>query len=116
MCDLWQMVWGRTVQVREVVVPQNPGHGHLISWLLGVDFGFPKSHELVAGLPMLYLPTPDPSSVDVHADSRVALGLSEAGLPFPGSGSCSETEDPVCARGLERMGTSSEYFVRGKPP
>jgi len=60
------------------------------------------------GLPMLYLPTPDPSSVDVHADSRVALGLSEAGLP----GSCSETEDPVCARltlqGRLRPLTSSE--------
>ena len=60
---------------------------------------------------MLYLPSPDPSSVDVHADSRVALGLSEAGLPFPGSGSCSETEDPVCARALEwdetHLGTSS---------
>ncbi|CAK9070980.1 unnamed protein product [Durusdinium trenchii] len=50
------------------------------------------------GLPMLYVPTPDPSSADLAADARAVLTMSEAGLPAPGSGSCGETEDPICAR------------------
>lgn len=47
---------------------------------------------------MLYVPTPDPSSADLAADARAVLTMSEAGLPAPGSGSCGETEDPICAR------------------
>ena len=56
------------------------------------------------GLPVLYLPTPDPTAKDVAADARVSLSFSEAALPAlltPGVGTpCAGTdaEDPTCAR------------------
>lgn len=64
------------------------------------------------GLPFFYLPTPDPSAVDIRRDPRVTVSLSEAALGervvnggicggpgSPGSpGSGGEAEDPTCGR------------------
>ena len=54
------------------------------------------------GLPVMYLPTPDPSSIDIAADAHCALSFSEAALPqrLTGKGTCGgmDSEDPTCAR------------------
>ena len=55
-----------------------------------------------SGLPCLYLPTPDPTAVDVSKDPRVVLSLTEAALPerLSDKGVCGgmDAEDPTCAR------------------
>ena len=61
------------------------------------------------GLPVLYLPTPDPTTVDVGANPHVTLSFSEASLSeraTPRGGACGGTdaEDPTCAR-LHMHGT-----------
>jgi hypothetical protein len=56
------------------------------------------------GLPYFYVPTPDPSHVDIDADSHVVLSLSEAALSEragpDGTKACGgmDAEDPTCAR------------------
>lgn len=58
------------------------------------------------GLPVFYLPTPDPTSIDITADSHATLSFSEASLiervhPTSRSGMrCGgmDAEDPTCAR------------------
>ena len=54
------------------------------------------------GLPVMYLPTPDPTSVDIAADAHCSLSFSEAALPqrLTGNGTCGgmDAEDPTCAR------------------
>ena len=54
------------------------------------------------GLPVMYLPTPDPTSVDIAADAHCSLAFSEAALPqrLTGNGTCGgmDAEDPTCAR------------------
>ena len=54
------------------------------------------------GLPVLYLPTPDPTALDVAADSHVTISLTEAALADRVSpkGICNgmDPEDPTCAR------------------
>ena len=63
------------------------------------------------GLPYFYLPTPDPTAVDVKADPHVTLSFSEAALPeragVNGSKTCGgmDAEDPTCAR-LHLSGTA----------
>ena len=61
------------------------------------------------GLPYLYLPTPDPSAVDVRANPNVTLSFSEAALAERVSAAGSpcggmDAEDPTCAR-LHLFGT-----------
>jgi len=56
-----------------------------------------------SGLPVLYLPTPDPTAIDVRADPNVTLSFSEAALPerlSPSGAVCGGmvAEDPTCAR------------------
>lgn len=55
------------------------------------------------GLPVLYLPTPDPTAVDIHADAHATLSFSEAALAdrvTPKGQLCGakDPEDPTCAR------------------
>lgn len=54
------------------------------------------------GRPVLYLPTPDPTSVDIAADAHCAISFSEAALPerLASTGTCGgmDSEDPTCAR------------------
>eukprot|EP00793_Prasinoderma_coloniale_P002905 PRCOL_00002387-RA len=60
------------------------------------------THGEATGLPVLYLPTPDLTAVDVRADPRVTISLSEAALPerVAGGQVCggADPEDPTCAR------------------
>lgn len=61
------------------------------------------------GLPVLYLPTPDPTAADIEADARATLSLSEASLRervTPAGLLCGgrDPEDPTCAR-LHLSGT-----------
>ena len=50
----------------------------------------------------MYLPTPDPTSIDIAADAHCALSFSEAALPqrLTGKGTCGgmDSEDATCAR------------------
>eukprot|EP00931_Biecheleriopsis_adriatica_P116383 TRINITY_DN92025_c0_g1_i1.p1 TRINITY_DN92025_c0_g1~~TRINITY_DN92025_c0_g1_i1.p1 ORF type:complete len:491 (+),score=62.64 TRINITY_DN92025_c0_g1_i1:15-1487(+) len=55
------------------------------------------------GLPVLYLPSVDPSGQDIERDSRASISMSEAALTErmdPTKGSCGgmDPEDPTCAR------------------
>eukprot|EP00966_Prymnesium_polylepis_P239384 5535950-Prymnesium_polylepis.1 len=56
------------------------------------------------GVPYFYLPTPDPTAIDVGANSRVTISLTEAALPQRagpnGTKACGgmDAEDPTCAR------------------
>ena len=60
------------------------------------------------GLPYLYLPTPDPTAVDIRADPHTTLSFSEAALPtrVTSGNTCGgmDAEDPTCAR-LHLSGT-----------
>ena len=60
------------------------------------------------GVPVLYLPTPDPTAIDVDANPHVSLSFSEAALPdrVVPKGVCGgmDPEDPTCAR-LHMIGT-----------
>ena len=77
-------------------------------WLEGRAWGNVRSvadgatHSEATGLPVLYLPTPDLTAVDVRADPRVTISLSEAALPerVAGGQVCggADPEDPTCAR------------------
>lgn len=55
------------------------------------------------GLPVLYLPSDDPSGQDIERDSHATISMSEAALTErmdPAKGSCGgmDPEDPTCAR------------------
>jgi hypothetical protein len=54
------------------------------------------------GKPVMYLPTPDPTSVDIAANPHCAVSFSEAALPqrVTRGGTCGgmDAEDPTCAR------------------
>jgi len=72
------------------------------------------------GLPYFYLPTPDPTTLDLRANNHIALAFSEAALvdridPKTGS-NCGgmDAEDPTCARltlygSLREVNTYSAY-------
>ena len=73
------------------------------------------------GLPVLYLPTPDPSSIDVAANPHVTLSFSEAALvdrvtprSRPGM-RCGgmDAEDPLCAR-LHMMGKLRQLSLQAE--
>ena len=56
-----------------------------------------------SGLPYLYLPTPDPTAVDLAADSHATISLSEAAIGarvVNGTAICGgmDAEDPTCGR------------------
>lgn len=62
-----------------------------------------KSLEVSKGLPYFYLPSPDPTMIDIKADNRITLTFSEAALAerVDGDGkACGGqiAEDPTCAR------------------
>jgi hypothetical protein len=54
------------------------------------------------GLPVIYVPDPDPTAVDLGKDSRATLTFSDAALPerTDAKGTCGgmDSEDPTCAR------------------
>lgn len=55
------------------------------------------------GLPVLYVPTPDPTAVDLRANPHCTLSFSDASLPLrqtaaPNSCGGFDAEDPTCAR------------------
>jgi hypothetical protein len=59
--------------------------------------------ENSTGLPFFYLPTPDPSAVDIRSDPRITISLTEAALGervVNGSEICGnmDAEDPTCGR------------------
>jgi len=56
-----------------------------------------------SGLPYFYLPSPDPTAIDVEADSQIVLSFTEAALPqLVGEDGVScggmDAEDPTCAK------------------
>lgn len=63
-----------------------------------------KVYEESTGLPVFYLPTPDPTSIDIGKDSTISLSFSEAAiaerLDATTGKTCGglDTEDPLCAR------------------
>jgi hypothetical protein len=63
------------------------------------------------GLPYFYLPSPDPTAIDVKADAHITLSFSEAALQeragAAGTKACGgmDAEDPTCAR-LHLSGTA----------
>merc|ERR1719171_2797362 len=56
----------------------------------------------MTGLPVVYIPDPDPTAVNLGKDSRATLTFSEAALPVRtgAKGTCGgmDSEDPTCAR------------------
>jgi hypothetical protein len=54
------------------------------------------------GVPVLYIPTPDPTSIDLAKDNHATLAFSEAALTerLTTKGTCDgmDSEDPTCAR------------------
>lgn len=54
------------------------------------------------GIPVLYIPTPDPLAINLGKDDRATLSFSEAALTerLSSKGTCDgkDTEDPTCAQ------------------
>lgn len=88
--SLWTAVSTRSVRL------QGKPWGNIRSIADGVG-------ENSTGLPFFYLPTPDPSAVDIREDPRVTISLTEAALGervVNGSEICNDmdAEDPTCGR------------------
>jgi len=54
------------------------------------------------GVPVLYIPSPDPLAIDIGKNNHATLSFSEAALPerLSSKGTCDgvDTEDPTCAK------------------
>ena len=69
------------------------------------------------GLPVLYLPTPDPTAIDINANAHTSVSFTEAALServTPDGKTCGgkDAEDPTCAR-LHMIGTLQAITNKG---